>query len=531
MRDTDSIPQSEISTPQSIARGLSNGGETARLRLFFLAPLTLVIALAVGLFVFEFYRYQQEDVQSGVVRVRTSASELYQNSIRHNAIALRTIIEVLEKDPALHTALKNGDRAGLLKRSAPLFADLRKIFGVTHLYFTRADRVNLLRVHQPERYGDVIERFTTREAERSGTLAQGVELGPLGTLTLRVVDPWYADKDKKHLIGYVELGMEVDHALEEVREFLGVQTFMLIRKQLLQRDDWESGMKVLGRVPDWERFPDVVLSSQGMQAVPDALAERVGKGAPAGAAADIVQKRVSYRSITVPLRDASGADVGQLEILVDISREADSARRAVVFSGMTALAVGGILFGFFYWLVGRVGRQLESRSRMLKDLAMRDGLTKLLNHRMFYTLLEKEVARARRYDKPLSLLMLDIDHFKRVNDTYGHVAGDTILAGLSNVVSNQVRNVDSACRYGGEEISVILPETGLETAMQMAERIRSAIEAHRFDIGQGQSISVTVSIGVASLPAQETSVEKLVAAADKALYAAKEGGRNRVCRG
>lgn len=135
----------------------------------------------------------------------------------------------------------------------------------------------------------------------------------------------------------------------------------------------------------------------------------------------------------------------------------------------------------------------------LEELAMRDGLTNLLNHRTFYTLLEKEVARTQRYDKPLALLMLDIDHFKRVNDTHGHVAGDMILAGLSSVVSSQMRNVDSACRYGGEEISVILPETGMEAAAQVAERIRSAIEQHRFEIGQGQSITITVSIGVASL--------------------------------
>lgn len=358
-----------------------------------------------------------------------------------------------------------------------------------------------------------------------------MELGPLGTFTLRLVDPWYADEKKQHLIGYVELGMEVDQALEDVREYLDVQTLVLIRKQFLQREKWESGMKILGRVPDWERFPDFVLSSQSMRAIPDALAERISKGEFVESAAAIVLGRVSYRSIAVPLRDAAGRDVGLMMILVDISREADSAREAVVFSSMIALVVGGILFGFFYWLVGRVGAQMETQRRMLTDMAMRDGLTKLLNHRTFYTLLEKEVARTQRYDKPLSVLMLDIDHFKRVNDTYGHVVGDMILAGLSSVISSQVRNVDSVCRYGGEEISIILPETGVEEAAQVAERIRSATEEHHFDIGQGQSTGITISIGVASLPSQETSVEKLVALADKALYDSKEGGRNRVCQG
>lgn len=216
---------------------------------------------------------------------------------------------------------------------------------------------------------------------------------------------------------------------------------------------------------------------------------------------------------------------------LNIAHEVERARKAVLFSSMAALLSGGLLFGFFYLLVGKIGAQLEKQRHTLADLAMRDGLTKLLNHRTFYELLEKEVARAQRYNKPLAMLMLDIDHFKRVNDNYGHVAGDMILAGLSGVVSSQVRNVDSACRYGGEEISVILPETGMDTAAQVAERIRLAIEGYRFDIGEGNSIDITVSIGVSSLPPKETSVAKLVAVADKALYKAKEGGRNRVCRG
>lgn len=506
------------------------GGETAHLRLYFLLPLTLAITVIVGLSVFNFFSHQQEDIQSGLVSVQASAADLYQDSIRLNAKALQTLIKILQKDPVLRAALARGDREALLERSAPFYADMNRIFGVTHMYFTRPDRVNLLRVHQPARYGDIIDRFTTLEAKRTGALAQGVELGPLGTFTLRVVDPWYADEKKQHLIGYVEFGVEVERALEAVHNILGVQTFVLIRKEFLQREGWESGMKTFGRVPDWERFPDFVLGSQGTQEITGALAERLRDGKIAESAATLF-KRVSSRIIPLPLRDAAGREVGQLVLQLNIAHEVERARKAVLFSSMAALLSGGLLFGFFYWLVGEIGAQLERQRRTLADLAMRDGLTKLLNHRTFYELLEKEVARAQRYNKPLAMLMLDIDHFKRVNDNYGHVAGDMILAGLSGVVNSKVRNVDSACRYGGEEISVILPETGMDGAAQVAERIRLAIEGYRFDIGEGKSIDITVSIGVSSLPPKATSVAKLVAVADKALYEAKEGGRNRVCRG
>jgi len=155
---------------------------TVRLRLYFLAPLALLLAVVIGLFVFAFHSDQQKHVVRAVGRMQASASDLYQNGIRRNAAALQTIISMLEKNKRLQAALARGDRAALLEESGPLFTDLRKSFGVTHLYFTRPDRVNLLRVHQPELHGDVIERFTTREAQRTGARAQGLELGPLGHL-------------------------------------------------------------------------------------------------------------------------------------------------------------------------------------------------------------------------------------------------------------------------------------------------------------------------------------------------------------
>ncbi len=168
--------------------------------------------------------------------------------------------------------------------------------------------------------------------------------------------------------------------------------------------------------------------------------------------------------------------------------------------------------------------------RSLNELATHDGLTGLYNHRAFYAQLEDELARARRFERPVPLLMLDIDHFKTVNDTYGHLAGDAVLKGLGELLTRQARAIDRVCRYGGEEITVILPETDLDTAANAAERLRVAVEAQPFNIDAGSPLRITVSIGVASWPAHADSAQALVAAADAALYAAKEGGRNRVIR-
>jgi diguanylate cyclase (GGDEF)-like protein len=188
------------------------------------------------------------------------------------------------------------------------------------------------------------------------------------------------------------------------------------------------------------------------------------------------------------------------------------------------------LLGFFYWLVGRVGRRIQRDKDELRRLAEHDGLTGLYNHRTFYALLGDELARAQRFQRPVSLLMLDIDHFKRVNDTHGHQAGDAILKGLSELLARQARAIDRVCRYGGEEIAIILPESDLEAAGNIAERLRASVETQPFGINTGAPVCITVSIGVASWPLQGNGADTLVAAADTALYEAKRSGRNRICR-
>jgi diguanylate cyclase (GGDEF)-like protein len=173
----------------------------------------------------------------------------------------------------------------------------------------------------------------------------------------------------------------------------------------------------------------------------------------------------------------------------------------------------------------------------LEDLSIHDGLTSLYNFREFHRLLGEEVERSWRYGHSFSLLMMDIDHFKSVNDTFGHLAGDEVLRALAARIRQEVRPADRIARYGGEELTIILPETRASGAMIMAERLRDTIASHPIPLGPGQTVTLTVSIGVAAYPEDvdsgeglTQSVERLIAAADQALYAAKDAGRNRVCR-
>ena len=172
-------------------------------------------------------------------------------------------------------------------------------------------------------------------------------------------------------------------------------------------------------------------------------------------------------------------------------------------------------------------RQLESANTKLQELALRDGLTGLLNRRYWESCLEREFARHQRYDNPVSLVIFDIDHFKRVNDTYGHQTGDEVIRSVAEITSRLARETDFAGRYGGEEFVVLLPGTHLEGAAQFAERLRQAVEQQVLDY-QGSPLSYTISLGVATISDDMANYQILLERADEALYASKEQGRNRV---
>jgi diguanylate cyclase (GGDEF)-like protein len=166
-----------------------------------------------------------------------------------------------------------------------------------------------------------------------------------------------------------------------------------------------------------------------------------------------------------------------------------------------------------------------------KRLAVTDGLTRLFNHRHFYELLEQEFLRTKRYKTQLAMIMIDIDFFKHINDTYGHQAGDDILKSLALVIQRQVRDVDVLARYGGEEFAVLMPQTSLRQAENVAERIRHAVEHNEFDAA-GSKIRVTISLGIAAHPECEVQNQtELVQVADAALYEAKRTGKNKVVIG
>lgn len=248
----------------------------------------------------------------------------------------------------------------------------------------------------------------------------------------------------------------------------------------------------------------------GLEAlVGEAEAEALTSGRPREVATD------AGSVLTYPLRGAKGADVLGLVSVWRRGRPFERSEREL-----------------FHYLAGQAGVSLENVGlhETVQRQAITDELTGLFNHRHFQEALAGEVERARRFQNGVGLVMLDVDNFKRVNDTYGHQVGDLVLAEVARVLRDQSREIDEPARYGGEELAVVLPGTDLDGAYNLAERVREGIEALAFPLdGQG-TLRVTASFGAASLPESAHDQQSLIAAADGALYAAKRSGKNRTVR-
>jgi len=219
---------------------------------------------------------------------------------------------------------------------------------------------------------------------------------------------------------------------------------------------------------------------------------------------------------------------GGISVTVPASTILDEIRANKIYLALSVTGVILIIILIVSFISTFFIRDLKTAEQMLLSMAATDPLTGLLNRREGYRRIEAEHARAARSGKPLCAIMLDIDHFKMINDTHGHLTGDDVLKWLAAVLKKTLRTSDILCRYGGEEFLVVVPETTIETARHLAERLREIVEQNEIILNGSIRLRLTISLGVADLKTGE-SYEHLIFRADQALYAAKNAGRNRVC--
>ncbi|MBU0728978.1 MAG: GHKL domain-containing protein [Proteobacteria bacterium] len=331
-----------------------------------LIPLGIVFLLLICGAVFGAYKLQHQSIIHDVRERIDRLDLLFQGILDEEAALLNSMLDNLETEPSLQEAFVAGDRDMLLQRALPYYQQINSRYHITHFYFHTTDKVNFLRMHNPPRHSDLINRFTLEQAVSKGKTAYGIELGPFGTFTLRVVRPWYI---KGALAGYLELGKEIEHITPKLKEILGIDLFFFIDKPFLNREKWQEGLPMMGRIGDWDSYSTAVLMDKTMDDVPDAIAGflEAGQDAHKGQLFEIESQNRNYFGGFTALKDAGNRHVGDIFAIRDVSREHTSLIKfslIILFSGMF---LGIVLILVFYKYIDRLEASLVAAREALEN--------------------------------------------------------------------------------------------------------------------------------------------------------------------
>lgn len=326
-------------------------------------PLTATLLLLAIIVSALLWHQQEQRLQDTVAQRIADIPNRLQATQTQQLAVMSALLERITADPALHEALRNRDRDRLLVDNRELLEDLRRKYGISHFYFQDKDRYNILRVQFPEKIGGRINRYTTLEAERTGKTAGGLELGSFGLLSLRVVQPVFS---RGALIGYVELGKEIEDILAELHQPAEVEVAVAIHKKELKREAWESGMKLVNRGFAWDDFPHDVLTYASHWPMPVGILNQYladHDSAPLNLEENLGGR--TWRAASAPVKDASGREVGHLLVMLDISTQKAAFRKITALA--TAISAGtlALLLTFLFGLLKKSDAQLLAQQAEL----------------------------------------------------------------------------------------------------------------------------------------------------------------------
>lgn len=376
-----------------------------------MVPLGLALLVLLLASTLSTYRLQQWRIDGEVRAHIDDLKKTFQLEIDQGGRLLNGLIDFIKEDPDLQKAWLAKDEEDLLAHSQPILNKLRETFRITHFYYHGLDSVCFLRVHKPPRKGDYIDRFTLADAVDKGTPSHGVELGPLGTFTLRAVYPWMINGE---LVGFIELGIDIEGLALHLKETLRGELLVVIEKSYLQRADWEEGMKMLGRDSNWDQFEDFVVVEATTGTIPNVLAanmEKHHKQEHEEFLFSVLLDGQRYRSGFVPLFDAGDREVGEIIYMDDVTETAAALQTSLAVTTGVYVIIATLLFGFFYLLLGRLedsleqartgletaNKQLEAEAEELKQA--KDDLTEeveqraVIEHQLQRNIFELEQAK------------------------------------------------------------------------------------------------------------------------------------------
>ena len=312
-----------------------------------LVPLAAVLLILLVAFSIIMITIQENNLNRLSEMKMNNVLKKFNYLLKEQASSLEAIEKVLLQSEIDPKELKSENRIFLLKKYEALWQQLKKDHSITHFYFHDANRKNLIRIHKPDKWGDTINRFTALEAERTGRVSSGIELGPLGTFTLRVVMPIYSNSV---IVGYIELGKEVEDVISSMKDLLDVQIAIFIHKQELTRKGWEKGMEMLNRNGDWNRFADVAVIYSTISPFPKNIHYKIDADHKTHIADNFEMETEGkiFRTVSKPLKDVSGKHVGCFVLLEDITVIKQEQFQFVTIIIILASLVSITLLFFFY---------------------------------------------------------------------------------------------------------------------------------------------------------------------------------------
>jgi PAS domain S-box-containing protein len=346
----------------------SRSGERIKLRIFL--PLIVAVAVLLGSFNVALRQDQRRSSEQAIHRSAVELQKFLQVEQKQNTDLMETALWTILNDERTAQAFRARDREALLERARPLQETLSRQHKITHLYFHGPDRINILRVHHPQEYGDLINRFTLREAERTGAIASGIERGPLGAFVLRVVTPW---RDNGELLGYLELGMEFHEITKDLHGLLDVDFVVAVDKKLVSREQWTKAVQASDKKESWDQFPDAVVIDRTVQVLPAPIEKFLSSGSRPNAMAKVVfWNGRAAQLILLRLKDAGGKGFGELFVIRDITDSVAQAGRSMWLISFICLAVGAALLTLFYIFLGRVEKTLAAEKvKLLAEIGER----------------------------------------------------------------------------------------------------------------------------------------------------------------
>jgi len=360
--DPDERPLSRLKSP-------SIGTQPRRVKATFIWPFAIVLTFILAAFVATAY-FLEVRVRDRALAERVAAvSKLVDQKLSKDANLMQAVLRTLMGNQAIKAAFASLDREELLREAGPLFETLRADHRITHLYFNGPDLVNLMRLHSPGEFGDLINRETMTKARELGSAVHGLELGPLGTLTLRLVVPW---QGANGLLGYLEIGEEIGYLVDEIRDSLSVDLFVLVDKGFMLPQQWQHGLALFNRQGSWDRFGTRVLVAQTASQMPAALNDPVLASLSAGSTEVFRDGGRTLHLAMLPLNDASGRRIGDFVVMRDITTLQKTFLNSVLAVTLLSLLAGAGVLGLFYFALDRVERDYQ-RQHDLEHQLLRLG--------------------------------------------------------------------------------------------------------------------------------------------------------------